>query len=144
MRFHGSSIGENVTIDSGLIIHRFNQKSDFKKIFIGNNCHLGHNMIFDVSDEIIVGDNTAFGANCQIWTHTGDWTYDRNDEEDYTASVVIGEGVICYSGVILSPGITIGKYARIAGNSIVINNVIEQSFNGGVPSKFIKDRVLSK
>ena len=144
LSFYGSTIGENVIIDSGITIHRFRKIHDLKKISIGSNCYLGHNIILDITKKIVIGKNTAFGANCQIWTHTGDWSYDRNDEKDYAASVNIGKGIICYSGVVLSPGISIGDYARIAGNSIVINDIKALSFNGGVPAKFIRNRNLEK
>ena len=138
LRFYGAYIGEFSDIDRGLILHRISQKSDFKKIIIGKKVHIGHNMLFDLSSKIEIGSDSAFGANCQIWTHTGDWTLDRKDEHDEINPVKIGKAVICYSNVIISQGIIIGDYARVGASSVVIKNIPDKTFYAGVPAKFIK------
>ena len=139
LKSYGVKVGDGTGIESGLIIHRIHNKKDFEKLIIGEKVHIGHNMLFDLTSNIEIGSNTAFGANCQIWTHTGNWTHERNDEKDEVNPVYIGKSVICYSGVIISQGVTIENYARVAAGSVVINNVKEKTFVGGVPAKFIKD-----
>ncbi len=135
---YGAVIGERSDIDRGLILHRLKIKSDIRKLTIGNNTHLGHNMILDLTSTINIGSNCAFGANCQIWTHTGNWSHDRKDEIDIINSVEIEDSVICYSGVIISQNVTIGKYSRVAAGSVVIKNIENSTMVGGVPAKFIK------
>jgi len=138
LKSYGATIGERSDIDTGLILHRIVKKKDIQKLSIGNRTHIGHNMILDLTSCIEIGSNTAFGANCQIWTHTGNWTINRDDETDIINSVLIGESVICYSGVIISQNVTIGDYSRVAAGSVVINNIDEKTFVGGVPAKIIK------
>ena len=138
LRMYGAEIKADTTIDSGLILHRIQKKTDIKKLKIGKKAHLGHNMLLDFSSSIEIGADTAFGANCQIWTHTGNWTFDRKDEKDIINPVIIGNAVICYSGVIISQNVKIGDYVRIAAGSVVTKNISEKIFAGGVPTKFIK------
>ena len=136
----GATIGNNVTIDSGIVIHRLSSFKDFSKIKIGNNTHLGHKMLLDVTNNIVIGDDCAFGANCQIWTHTGNWTKDRTDEADKVSPVLIGQAVICYSNVLIGQGVKIGDFARVGAGSVVLKNVENKAFYIGCPAKFKKKR----
>ena len=138
LRYYGANIGDSSDIDRGLIIHRISKKNDLKKLTIGEKVYIGHNMLFDLSSKIGIGSNSAFGANCQIWTHTGDWTLDRKDEHDEINPVIIGKAVICYSNVIISQGIIIGDYVRVGASSVVVKDIPEKEFWAGVPARFIK------
>ena len=138
LKFYGANIGNYSDIDRGLILHRISQKSDLKNLMIGEKVHIGHNMLFDLSSKIEIGSYSAFGANCQIWTHTGDWTLDRKDEHDEINPVIIGKAVICYSNVIISQGIIIGDYVRVGASSVAIKDIPEKEFWAGVPARFIK------
>lgn len=140
LKRYGVDIGENCQIDSGLTIHRIRKKQDMKRLCIGNKVYIGHNMIFDLSTNIIIGDNCGFGANCQIWTHTGDYTNDYTDYFDKTNPVVVKSGVVVYSGSILSQGISIGEYARVLAGSVVTKDIVAKSVVGGIPAKTIKMR----
>jgi acetyltransferase-like isoleucine patch superfamily enzyme len=138
LKIYGAKIGENTNIDSGLILHRIKDFEDAKKINLGNNVHIGRNTIFDLSAAIFIDSDTALGAACQIWTHTGNWTNDRKDEHDTINTVSIGKAVICYSGVIISQNVKIGDFARVGAGSVIIRNVNNRTFVAGVPAKFIK------
>ncbi len=139
LKSYGAAIGEGCDIDRGIILHRLIQTKDIRKLSIGDKTHLGHNMILDLTSDIKIGSYSAFGANCQIWTHTGNWTIDRSDEVDIINPVIIGDSVICYSGVIISQNVTIGDYSRVAAGSVLTKNVESKCFVGGVPAKFIKE-----
>lgn len=142
LRRYGASIGTDCQIDSGLIIHRIKEKSELKKLIIGNSVYIGHRMLFDLTDLITIESYCAFGANCQIWTHTGNWTFDRSDEKDIRNPVTIKTSVIIYSGCIISQNVTIGKYSRVAAGSVVTRSIDDMCFVGGVPAMFIKKRVI--
>jgi acetyltransferase-like isoleucine patch superfamily enzyme len=138
LKSYGAKIGDNTNIDRGLILHRIKHFGDAKKITLGNNVHIGRNTILDLSSYIFVDSDTALGAGCQIWTHTGNWTNDRKDEHDKINSVSIGKAVICYSGVIISQNVKIGDFARVGAGSLIIRDVEARTFVGGVPAKLIK------
>ena len=143
LRKYGATVGENCIIDSGFKIHRPDKIKPFKNLILGNNVYLGHNAILDLTEKIIIEDNVAIGANCQLWTHVGDFRIslrDKNDYSELTKPLLIKEKVICYSGVLFSPGVVIGKQARVYAYSMVNKSIPEKEIWGGIPVKFIRKR----
>jgi len=143
LRKYGANIGDNCIIDSGFKIHRPDSKKPFKNLIIGNDVYIGHNILFDLTDKIIIEDNVAIGGNCQIWTHVGDFIehqHDKNDYEEKIFPVTIENGVICYSGVILNPGVLVGKRSRVYALGMVTKNIPDNEIWGGIPAKKIMIR----
>ncbi|MFZ2865481.1 MAG: acyltransferase [Ignavibacteriaceae bacterium] len=146
LKNYGAKIGNNCVIDTGMIIHRPDPIIPFKNLEIGDNVYIGHNVLFDLTTKITIENEIGIGAGCQFWTHTGDFKENFMDKEhDYHEEILpikIEKKTICYSGVIVSPGVTIGKYGRIGAGSFVSNNTNSYSFYGGVPAKKIKDLII--
>jgi acetyltransferase-like isoleucine patch superfamily enzyme len=140
LRLYGARIGEKCGIERGLILHRPNPQRPFKNLTIGERVYIGHSVIIDLTEPVSIGNHCAFGAACQLWTHTGDWTLTRADEHEQTGPLSIGAAVIIYSGSIVAQGVTIGNYARIGAGSVVLNNVEEKSFYAGNPARYISSR----
>lgn len=138
LRRYGANIGPDVTIDTGITLHRLISADSFKNLTVGGNTHLGHGLLLDLTASIVIGRDVAFGAYCQVWTHTGNWTIDRRDEKDEVGEVHIGDAVICYSGVIISQGTSIGDYSRVGANSLVIRDVEQRTIVGGNPAREIR------
>lgn len=144
-RKYGADIGKNCIIDSGFKIHRPNKNTPFKNLIIGNNVYIGHNLLIDLTAKVVFENNSALGANCQIWTHVGDYKYclrDKTDYEERIQPVIFKEGSVGYSGVIFNPGAILGKYTRVLALSMVSGTVPEKEIWGGVPAKLIKKRIL--
>jgi len=143
LRRYGAKIGNNCVIDTGMIIHRPDFKIPFKNLEIGDNDYIGHNVLFDLTTKISIENDIGIGAGCQFWTHTGDFKenfMDKNhDYHEEILPVTIEKNTICYSGVIISPGVTIGKYSRIGAGSFVGKNTDPYSFYGGMPAIKIKN-----
>jgi maltose O-acetyltransferase len=96
-----------------------------------------------LTDKIVFEDNSAMGANCQVWTHVGDYLSDQHDKNDYEeniAPVVVRAGAVCYSGVLLNPGIIVGKRSRVFAMSMVSSDVPENEIWAGVPAKKLMER----
>lgn len=145
LRKYGATIGDGCNIERGLIIHRPDPNIPFKNLKLGNNIYVGHNLLIDLSAEFIMENNTAFGANCQVWTHTGDYKYNLNDKKDYheiVKPVVIKEGTVCYSGVIIRQGCTLGEFSRVGAGSVVIKDISPRTVVAGLPAIEIKKREL--
>jgi len=140
LRKHGMQIGENCKILRGLTFHRLVEKKSFKNLVIGNNVYIGRNVLIDLASEVIIKDDAALAAYCQVWTHVGDYTYDFTDYHEKILPVQVGKGVLCWSKVVISPGTIIGDYARVAAGSVVTRDVESKCFVGGVPAKFIRKR----
>jgi acetyltransferase-like isoleucine patch superfamily enzyme len=141
LRKYGATIGTDPVIEPGIIIHRPDMELPFKNLTIGNNIYIGHHNLFDLSDRIIIKDNVKLGAGCQLWTHTGSFSkFDsgvnlRYNEE--SAAIIIEDYTICYSLVIVGPGVTINEKCRVSAGSLVIKNVEANTFVGGVPARII-------
>lgn len=138
LKHYGATIGKNSDIDIGILLHRI--KIPLKNLIIGENVHIGHYTLFDLTEEIKIDDNSAIGSFCMFITHAGDWTYDRSDEHEKRGAVIIGKSVIIYSGCIISPNVKISDYARIGANSTVLSDIPPFEFHAGSPAVFKKDR----
>lgn len=142
LRKYGATIGNNCRFERGLNLHRPIEKPPFKNLILGNNVYLGHNTLIDLSRKVCIEDNVIFASRCQIWTHAS--FYESSDSmnlkygENY-GEVLVKNGAIVYSGVIIKHGVTIGQRANIGAGSIVLKDVKEYSFTAGNPARFIKD-----
>lgn len=142
LRKYGATIGDNCNFERGLILHRPDKEIPFKNLTIGENVYLGHNIIIDLTRKVKIDSFTALSSDCQIWTHSSNWSWDRNDEKENETKkeVQIGKSVILYCGVIISPGVMINDYARVGAGSVVIKDIGEMEFHAGVPAKLIYKR----
>lgn len=147
MRKYGATIGAGVIIDSGFKLHRPDSITPLKNLIIGNNVYIGHNILLDLTDKIIFEDNSAMGANCQIWTHVGDYVHELRNKSDYfekVGRVVISSGAVCYSNVIINPDVIVGKNSRVFALSLVSSIIPESQIWAGIPAKFKFNRNLEK
>jgi acetyltransferase-like isoleucine patch superfamily enzyme len=136
---YGAKIGTGVVIDTGIQIHRPDLLKPFKNLTIGNDCYIGHNVIFDLTDKITIEDSVAVGASCQFWTHTGDFKqHMRTDYKEDIKSVVVKSNCIIYSATVISSGVTIHQNVRIGAGSVVLKDIDSNTFFGGNPAKKIK------
>jgi len=142
LKKYGAEIGANCVIDTGLLIHRPNSLIPFKNLIIKDNVYIGHNVLFDLTDKILIENNVAIGANCQFWTHNGDFKENlmdkENDYRDIIAPITIENKTICYSNVVIGPGVKIGMYSRIGATSFVRQDIEAYYFYAGIPAKKIK------
>jgi acetyltransferase-like isoleucine patch superfamily enzyme len=144
LRKYGAKVGEKCTIETGIQLHRPARNNPFGNLTIADHVYLGHNALIDLTEPVDIGPETAVGGNCQIWTHTGDWTLDRSDEKEKRNSVSIGKAVIIYSGAIISQGVNIGDYARVGAASVILHDVPEMEFWAGSPAALVKKRVFNQ
>lgn len=141
LRKYGATIGEDCIIERGINIHRPFGKKPFENLYIGNNVYLGHNTLIDLTKRVTLKNRVIIASRCQIWTHASFYgNQDINDPKygERSGDVIIEEGALIYSGVVVSHGIVVGKFARIGANSLVHKNVAEKAFVGGVPIGTLK------
>lgn len=142
LRKYGATIGENCRFERGINIHRPLGIKPFENLFIGDNVYLGHNTLIDLSRKVTIEDNVIFASYCQIWTHAS--YYECPDLKNLKygekyGEVLVKNGAIIYSGVIITHGTTIESFSRIGANSLVNKSVPNRQFWGGVPAKLIKE-----
>lgn len=112
---------------------------DPKNISLGNNCVVNKNVLLDGR-----GGKLTVGNNVDIAQETNIWTLEHDVHDDYHQSkggnITIEDYVWIASRVTILPGVTIGRGAVIASNSVVTKDIPAMEIHGGVPAKKIGDR----
>ena len=110
-----------------------------ENISIGNNCVINKKVLLDGR-----GGNLIIGNNVDIAQETNIWTLEHDVHDDYHkdkgADVIIEDYVWIASRCTILPGVTIGRGAVVASNSVVTKDVPQMSIVGGVPAKIIGTR----
>ena len=137
-------IGSNVNIDTPFYC-------DYgRHIFIGTNVIININCTFIDCNKIEIGNNVLIASNVQIYTATHstdlnerlvkDWT--PNSEQPYFRTyalpVKIEDNVWIGGGVIILPGVRIGKNSVIGAGSVVTKSIPENSVAVGNPCRVIR------
>lgn len=138
------SIGSNVNIDTPFYC-------DYgKHISIGNNVIININCTFVDCNKIEIGNNVLIASNVQIYTATH--SVDVNDRlinnwngnseipyfRTYALPVKINDNVWIGGGVIILPGVTIGRNCVIGAGSVVTRSIPDDCVAVGNPCRVIR------
>jgi len=145
------NIGDNVTINSDNYGYHVNMHSPCKlmadkpnaTISIGNNTRI-HGTSIHAYKKISIGENCLIAANCQIMDGNGhDTSFDNIENRIKTKGnakeIVIEDSVWLGTGVVVLPGVTIGRGSIITANSVVHKDIPPMVIAGGNPVDIIKD-----
>jgi acetyltransferase-like isoleucine patch superfamily enzyme len=130
------SCGEAVKINGKLIV------SDPRSVCIGNNVHIGDNILFASQGGLTIGDNTHISRNVTIYTLNHNYHGERlpYDEIAIPKPVSIGKNVWIGTNVCILPGISIGDGAIIGMGTTVTQDVPPLAIIGNQPSRILKSR----
>lgn len=111
----------------------------------GNGIRLGHNVFINYNCTILdgglvtIGDNVKIGPNCQLYTpqHPFDHVLRRKAVET-AYPVTIGEDTWLGGGVIVCPGVTIGKRCIIGAGSVVTKDIPDDTIAAGNPARVLR------
>lgn len=144
------TIGNNVMINSqnkGYHVNMFNRcklMADRPNaiIHIGDNTRF-HGSCIHAYKKISIGKNCLIAANCQIIDGNGhDISFpnvsNRINTRGSSKEVIIEDNVWLATGVIVLPGVTIGKGSIITANSVVHKDIPPMVIAGGNPIEIIK------
>lgn len=137
-------IGDNVNIDTPFYC-------DYgKHIFVGSNVIININCTFVDCNKIEIGNNVLIASNVQIYTATHstnvterlvkDWDSSSKSPyfRAYALPVKIEANVWIGGGVIILPGVTIGKNTVIGAGSVVTKSIPENCVAVGNPCRVIR------
>jgi len=128
------SLGKDSVVESYCCIN--NAVGD---IIIGDHTRIGlHNTIIG---PVTIGShvNLAQGITVTGLNHNFDIPDKRIDEQGITTKpVVIGDDVWIGAGVVVLPGVNIGKHCVIAAGAVVTKDVPDKCLVAGIPAKIIK------
>ena len=138
---HLVSIGDKVRIDDFVVLSG--------KVTIGKFVHISMNSALLASDqEIILEDFSGISPGCSLFTSFDDYsggsmtnpTVPNEFRHVLFGSIVLKRHVIVGAHSVIGPGVIIGEGAAVGALSLVNSSVPAWTINGGVPSKFLKNR----
>jgi maltose O-acetyltransferase len=110
-----------------------------KNITIGSNTVVNQRVLLDGrGGKLIIGNNVDIAQETNIWTLEHDPHSDIH--KDRGGDVIIRDFVWIASRCTILPGITIGKGAVVASNSVVSKDVEPMTIVGGIPATKIGNR----
>lgn len=113
-------------------------------IKIGNNTFLNLGATMLDGAHITIGNNVLIAPNCQFYTASHSLNHlERRNWETFCNPIVIEDDVWLGGNCVINQGVTIGRGAVIAANSVVNKDVPPFTLMGGMPAKFIRDLSIS-
>ena len=111
----------------------------------GNGIRLGRNVFINYDCTILdgafvtIGDNVKIGPKCQLYTpqHPMDHV-DRRQPKETSYPITIGEDTWLGGGVIVCPGVSIGKRCIIGAGSVVTHDIPDDTMAAGNPARAIR------
>jgi acetyltransferase-like isoleucine patch superfamily enzyme len=128
-------VGTNVFIDHGAYLNpsTVNERRGF--IHLGDDVEVGPYSIIWGGGGVTIGNRVRLGAHVHITSQQG--MLGNGDAHGYTVQtkpVTIEDDVLIYSGAIVTPGVRIGRGARIAAGAVVVRDVAPHTTVAGVPA----------
>ncbi|MFT6476333.1 MAG: acetyltransferase-like isoleucine patch superfamily enzyme [Zhongshania aliphaticivorans] len=111
------------------------------RVDVGEGSVLNSGLYLDNRASIKIGANVSLAHDTKIYT--AGHIIDSCDFEFYKKSVVIEDYVVTFSGVMIMPGVVLGRGAVVLPGSVVTKNVEPNTVVGGNPAKFVKVRNAS-
>ncbi len=97
---------------------------------------------------VVIGDNVMIAPHCMISSGNHDYLQTeipiRQAGNLTDGPIIIEDGVWIGANSTITDGVKIGHDAVIAANSVVTKDVAPFDMVGGVPAKFISNRIASK
>lgn len=104
-------------------------------IVLGENVFINYNCVMLDAGYIRIGRNCKIGPNCQFYTphHPIDYV-ERRESKETAYPITVGEDCWLGGGVIVCPGVTIGRRCIIAAGSVVAKDIPDDSLAAGCPA----------
>ena len=145
LREFGAKIGERTTIKRTIYLDNVyedkNSIGDFSNLKIGINCYIGDCAYFDLSNEIIIGNNVVISGGVSFVTHAdcNRSVYLEKVFPRKCKKIVVQDGAwIGFKATILN-GVTIKRNSVVAAHSLVKKDVEEYCFYAGLPAEKIRN-----
>ena len=137
-------LGKGVSIQHGarfdVITERFGRTYQ-PKVHIGDGASFEQNFHLACAQEIVIGRKVAITENVgifDIWHPYEDPSRPIVDQPLRTAPIYIGDESLIGMGVVIQPGVRIGRHCLIGANSVVTHDIPDFSIAVGAPATMIK------
>ncbi len=140
LRLLGARIGNNVRIYEARF---FNLMTGFRNLKVGDNVHVGTGCLIDLSDEVIIHENTVLSPRVVVLTHSDPGEYHHSELSKifprHTAPVVIGGSSWIGANSVILCGTEIGSLTVVGANSLVNEVIPPKAIVGGSPARKLRD-----
>ena len=134
LRVFGYQIGEGTVIWQTPLLN--GQGPILNRLRIGSHVSINVGCLFDLSDEIHIGDNVGIGHEVLLLTGSHKLgPKERRNGPFISAPIRIGNGAWIGARAIILPGVKIGDGAVIAAGAVVNKDVPENSLVAGAPAQ---------
>lgn len=140
LRTGGASVGRNNVLAGSLTLH--NAHDGLANLTIGNQCHIGRQVLLDLADEITFGDRVTVSMRCTLLTHTdvGAVRSPHGQAVDKRGPINIGDDVYIGAGCTILAGVRIGNGAVVGAGALVNRDVPAGGVYAGVPARPLRGR----
>jgi acetyltransferase-like isoleucine patch superfamily enzyme len=141
-------LGTGLTTGVSCRLEAFSETGE-KTMYFGNNVQINDYVHICAMQNITIGDNVLMASRIYISDNSHGY-YKEDDDNDtspdiapierayYKSPVTIEDNVWIGEGVVILPGITLGKGCIIGANSVVTKNIPPYVIAVGSPAKPIK------
>jgi len=136
----GAKVDSNAKIYPPVIIDNAWVTGDFSNLSLEKNVYIGRGVFFDLSDKIIIKENTAISGRVAIITHmdTGPANLLSSYYTRTTEKVEIGSNSWIGFGVTILSGVNIENFVVAAAGAIITKSIPRYSVVCGAPAKVVK------
>ena len=115
-----------------------------RSIAVGTGCFINSRVYIDASAPVTIGDGVSIGHHVIIVTADHQFGPSESRAGALRPSpVTIENGAWLGAGVLLLPGVAIGRGAVVAAGAVVTKNVAPNTLVGGVPARLIRTLIPS-
>jgi acetyltransferase-like isoleucine patch superfamily enzyme len=122
LREFGATVGGNLSV--GGPIHVVNAGDDFRRLHIGDNVHLGAEVLIDLADDVWISDHATLSMRSSLITHmdVGQGPL-RERRPRQQGPVRIEAGAYLGIGATILHGVTVGAAATVGAHALVDRDV---------------------
>ncbi|MEO9894566.1 DapH/DapD/GlmU-related protein [Aurantibacter sp.] len=141
---HQIVLGQNCRLEHGIFFKYDGVWQEKKSIIIKDNVFIGANCEFNISDKIVIGEESMIASGCKFidHNHSTELLPKRERKGDSRKKILIGKDVWLGVDVIVLAGVSLGDGCIVGAGAVISKSIPPYEIWGGVPAKKIKDRKL--
>ncbi|MDN2663472.1 DapH/DapD/GlmU-related protein [Psychromonas sp. 14N.309.X.WAT.B.A12] len=122
-------VNERVRIAPGAVV-RIGDNQIGARSYVGLYSYVNGDV--SIGENVLIGPHASIVASNHVYSVEDDFFSGRSDLSE--GKVIIKDGVWLTSGVVITPGVTIGRCSLVCANSVVTNDVEDYAIVGGTPA----------
>jgi acetyltransferase-like isoleucine patch superfamily enzyme len=132
----------SVSLDRGVILLVTGAETP-EKLVIRSGTYVNRNTMFDAHHRIEIGRHCMIGPQCYLTDANHGIAPDLPvcSQPMTTAEVVLGDDVWLGAGVVVLPGVHIGRGAIVGAGSVVTSDLPANVVAAGVPARVLRSRL---